>query len=112
MRCFLLADLIHRFVDLTAGLARVLVWVGIKMALKIDVYYIPTPISLAVITTILATSILASLIATRGQGPQDPPAPAVPPFRNATAEELNVLQPLWPGKGRAPGKEDPPAGKN
>src|SRR3546814_17154932 len=34
---FLLADLIHRFVYLKLGLALVLIWVGIKMLLKIDV---------------------------------------------------------------------------
>jgi len=107
---FLLADLIHRFVYLKAGLALVLVWVGIKMALKIDVYYIPTPVSLAVITTILGVSIAASLIATRGQARHEPPAPAVPPFRNATPEELEALQPLWGGRHEARGKEDvPPA---
>ena len=64
---FLLADLIHRFVYLKAGLALVLIWVGVKMVLKIDVYYIPTTISLAVVATIIATSIGLSLLRTRGQ---------------------------------------------
>ena len=41
---FLLADLIHRFVYLKIGLALILIWVGIKMMLKIDVFYIPTAI--------------------------------------------------------------------
>ncbi|WP_411375081.1 TerC family protein [Arthrobacter sp. MPF02] len=101
---FLLADLIHRFVYLKAGLALVLVWVGIKMALKIDVYYIPTPVSLAVITVILGASIVASLLATRGQVRHEPPAPAVPPFRRATEEELRELEPLW-GRARSVGEE-------
>lgn len=65
---FLLADLIHRFVYLKAGLALVLMWVGMKMLLKIDVFYIPTTISLAVVAAIIATSIGLSLRATRGQG--------------------------------------------
>ncbi len=65
---FLLADLIHRFVYLKAGLALVLMWVGVKMLLKIDVFYIPTTISLAVVAAIIATSIGLSLRATRGQG--------------------------------------------
>ena len=69
---FLLADLIHRFVYLKIGLALVLIWVGIKMLLKIDIYYIPTPISLAVIATILGVSVGASLWATRGQGRRAP----------------------------------------
>ena len=64
---FLLADLIHRFVYLKAGLALVLMWVGVKMLLKIDIYYIPTTISLAVVATIIATSIGLSLLRTRGQ---------------------------------------------
>jgi hypothetical protein len=57
---FLLADLIHRFVYLKLGLALVLVWVGIKMALKVDLFYIPTTLSLAVIVTILTVSVVAS----------------------------------------------------
>jgi tellurite resistance protein TerC len=65
---FLLADLIHRFIYLKAGLALVLMWVGVKMLLKIDVFYIPTTISLAVVATIIAVSIGLSLRATRGQG--------------------------------------------
>ena len=92
---FLLADLIHRFVYLKLGLALVLIWVGIKMLLKIDVYYVPTTVSLAVVTTILAASILASLHATRGQGRQALTAPESPPFRVAGADELTELQPLW-----------------
>ncbi|WP_019481119.1 TerC family protein [Arthrobacter sp. TB 23] len=92
---FLLADLIHRFVYLKIGLAMVLIWVGIKMALKIDVFYIPTPISLAVITTILTISIAASLIKTRGQERHEPPAPVEPPFRTADDAEIAALQPVW-----------------
>ncbi|MGY1827974.1 MULTISPECIES: TerC family protein [unclassified Blastococcus] len=92
---FLLADLIHRFVYLKTGLALVLVWVGIKMLLKIDVFYIPTTISLAVVATIIGTSIWLSLRATRGQGRQALPAPAVPPFAVATPEEDAALEPVW-----------------
>ncbi|MHA6507990.1 TerC family protein [Tessaracoccus sp. Y1736] len=88
---FLLADLMHRFVYLKIGLALVLIWVGIKMALKIDVFYIPTSISLAVIATILTVSVVASLRATRGLAP----APVVEgngPFRMATEDELAELE--------------------
>ncbi len=96
---FLLADLIHRFVHLKLGLSLVLVWVGIKMALKVDLLYIPTTVSLAVITTILTTAVVASLRATRGQG-RHPVAPADdPPFRTATPEELADLQPVWKSAG-------------
>lgn len=92
---FLLADLIHRFVYLKIGLALVLVWVGIKMFLKIDIYYIPTTISLAVIATILGVSIGASLWATRGLERRALPEPDNPPFANAAAEELAALDTLW-----------------
>ncbi|WP_122263892.1 TerC family protein [Ornithinimicrobium cerasi] len=91
---FLLADLIHRFVYLKLGLALVLIWVGIKMLLKIDLFYIPTTLSLAVVATIITVSVVASLRATRGQGRQAPPVPHEPPFRVATQDELAQLQPL------------------
>lgn len=102
---FLLADLIHRFVYLKLGLALVLVWVGIKMALKVDLYYIPTTLSLAVITTILAVAVTASLRATRGQPRHDVLAAASDapsPFRTATAEEIADTEPLWRHRRRAP----------
>jgi tellurite resistance protein TerC len=92
---FLLADLIHRFVYLKLGLAVVLMWVGVKMLLKVDVFYVPTTVSLAVIATILAVSVVASLRATRGQGRHAPPAPADPPFRVGTEEELAECEPVW-----------------
>jgi tellurite resistance protein TerC len=92
---FLLADLIHRFVYLKTGLALVLVWVGIKMLLKVDLYYVPTTISLAIIATIITTSIIASLRATRGQGRRALQAPAAPPFRVATPTETAELEPTW-----------------
>jgi tellurite resistance protein TerC len=99
---FLLADLIHRFVYLKVGLALVLVWVGVKMLLKVDLFYIPTTVSLAVITAILTVSVVASLRATRGQSRRALQPPTDPPFRAATAEELAALEPLW-RRGRADG---------
>jgi tellurite resistance protein TerC len=91
---FLLADLIHRFVYLKVGLALVLIWVGVKMLLKVDLYYIPTTVSLAVITVLIGGSIALSLRATRGQGRSALQPPAEPPFRVATAEETAELEPL------------------
>ncbi len=61
---FLLADLIDRFVHLKAGLAAILVFVGIKMLL-LDVYKIPIWLSLGVIGLSLAVSIGLSLWQTR-----------------------------------------------
>ncbi len=61
---FLLADLMHRFVHLKLGLALVLVWVGVKMLL-LDVYKIPTGLSLAVVAALLAASVTASWVHTR-----------------------------------------------
>ncbi|MHA6523336.1 TerC family protein [Tessaracoccus sp. G1721] len=88
---FLLADLMHRFVYLKIGLALVLIWVGIKMALKIDVFYIPTAVSLAVIATILTVSVVASLRATRGVAAAKPAVEGTGPFRMATDEEMAEL---------------------
>jgi tellurite resistance protein TerC len=69
---FLLADLMHRFVYLKVGLALVLMWVGVKMFLVVDIVKIPTTVSLVVVATIIAVSIALSLRATRGQGRQVP----------------------------------------
>jgi tellurite resistance protein TerC len=80
-------------------------WVGVKMLLKIDVYYIPTTVSLAVIATILGVSVWASLRATRGQARRAVAAPAAPPFRVATEEELASVEPLW---RRASRRDDTP----
>lgn len=61
---FLLADLVHRFVYLTLGLAAVLVWVGVKMLL-LDLYKIPIGVSLSVVALLVGGSVVASLRATR-----------------------------------------------
>lgn len=61
---FLLADLMNRFIYLKAGLAVILIWVGIKMALH-DIWKMPTWLSLGGIIVILAVAIIASLAATR-----------------------------------------------
>jgi tellurite resistance protein TerC len=65
---FLLADLMHRFVYLTHGLAAILVFVGVKMLL-LDVAKIPIALSLGVIATILAVAVGASFRATREAAP-------------------------------------------
>jgi tellurite resistance protein TerC len=70
---FLLADLMHRFVYLKLGLGLVLIWVGVKLLLQVDVYKVPTWTSLAVVAAIIITAIVASLRATRSTGP-DPEA--------------------------------------
>lgn len=65
---FLLADLADRFHLLAYGLALVLIFIGTKMLL-IDVYKIPIGIALGVTATLIATSMFASLYATRKQKP-------------------------------------------
>lgn len=60
---FLLAGVIDKFVYLKVGLAAVLTFVGAKMVL-VDIYHIPTTISLAVIASILIISVVASLLKT------------------------------------------------
>ncbi|WP_126464092.1 TerC family protein [Sulfuritortus calidifontis] len=65
---FLLADIAGRFHLLKYGLALVLVFVGVKM-LIVDVYQVPIGIALGVVAIIIASSIVASLAATRqGRG--------------------------------------------
>ena len=61
---FLLADLKERFHLLTYGLGVILVFVGTKM-LIVDWIKIPVGISLAVVGSILAVSMIASLYVTR-----------------------------------------------
>ena len=61
---FLLADLVHRFIYLKAGLAVVLVFVGIKMLL-LDVYKVPIWLSMTVIATSITVAVVWSLRATR-----------------------------------------------
>jgi tellurite resistance protein TerC len=92
---FLLADVVHRFIYLKAGLALVMIWVGIKMILKIDLYYIPTAVSLGVVAVILTVAGVASLRATRGDPERGAVQPIDPPFRVATAEENAETEPLW-----------------
>jgi tellurite resistance protein TerC len=63
---FLLADLMHRFIYLKIGLSFVLIWVGFKMILgHSGIIKIDTNFSLLIIIAILASSIIASLAATR-----------------------------------------------
>ena len=57
---FMLGDIVHRFVYLKYGLAVVLVFIGVKM-LIMDLYKIPTPISLGVVVLAIGASIVASL---------------------------------------------------
>ncbi|MBC7559190.1 MAG: TerC family protein [Dermatophilaceae bacterium] len=61
---FLLADLMHRFVYLKAGLAAILILVGVKMLL-IDIWKVPIAVSLAAIAACLIVAVTASLHATR-----------------------------------------------
>ncbi len=71
---FLLAGVVHRFVYLKYGLAAVLLFVGIKMIL-VDIYKIPTALSLAVVLSTITASIVASLVKTRGAVGESLPGP-------------------------------------
>jgi len=66
---FLLVKMIDRFVYLKSGLAIVLAFVGAKMVMR-DFCTIPTPISLAVVVAVLATTIAVSMAATRKDATQ------------------------------------------
>jgi tellurite resistance protein TerC len=65
---FLLANIVDRFPYLNVGLGVVLMFVGVKMLLG-DVYKIPIGLSLAVVGSILAVSIIVSLL----RPPKAPP---------------------------------------
>ena len=71
---FLLAGVVHRFVYLKYGLAAVLLFVGVKMIL-VDIYKIPTALSLAVVLSTITASIVASLVKTRGAVGESLPGP-------------------------------------
>lgn len=75
---FLLAGLIDRFRYLKLGLGAILVFAGAKMLLT-DVVHLPALVSLAVILVILAVSIVASLVATRGESSDPAVGPDVEP---------------------------------
>ena len=66
---FLLAGVVHRFVYLKTGLSAILVFIGAKMLL-LDVYKLPTAVSLGVVAGILTLSIVASLVKTSRQTPK------------------------------------------
>jgi tellurite resistance protein TerC len=68
---FLLADLMLRFRYLKTGLAVILAFVGLKMLL-IDLVHLPVGVSLGVICTALAFSVIASLRAVDSPTPPDP----------------------------------------
>ncbi len=61
---FVFANIVNKFYYLTLGLSVILTYVGVKMLL-VDVYHIPTGLSLAVIALVLAIAITASIIRTR-----------------------------------------------
>ncbi len=77
---FLLADIVDRFVYLKTGLAVILTFIGVKLLL-LDIFKIPTVVSLGVIVTILSISVVASLIKTAGQ-----PAPTLEPAPASTSD--------------------------
>ncbi len=90
---FLLGDLIHRFVYLKIGLSFILVWVGIKMLLNVAIgFKMPTTISLAVIIVVIAISIIASLIKTKGEGAHAVEVPNKQVFEFATEAEMLALE--------------------
>lgn len=62
---FVLADIRHRFEYLEQGIAAILIFVGVKMALSLW-FHIPTYVSLAVIGGVLVASVLWSLRKTQG----------------------------------------------
>ncbi|MCC6354749.1 MAG: TerC family protein [Verrucomicrobiae bacterium] len=62
---FMLAGAMHRFIFLKAGLSIILTFIGVKMIIM-DIFKIPIELSLTVVAAVLATSIVTSVIVTRG----------------------------------------------
>jgi tellurite resistance protein TerC len=71
---FALAAMMGKFHYLKVGLGLVLAFVGVKMVI-VDLYKIPVVVSLLVIVTLLAGSVIASLL----RPPATPPLPVHPP---------------------------------
>jgi len=95
---FLLAGVLDRFHYLKGGLALVLCFVGVKMLIT-DVYKIPVAASLAVVASLLASSVAASLLRPRS-GP--------PPRRlaAATGDSTPPTARVVPGRLTEPGEEE------
>jgi tellurite resistance protein TerC len=81
---FVLAGVMGRFRYLNVGLALVLAFVGAKMLLT-DLYKVPTGASLAIIATLLAGCIAASLL--RPSAPARPPLHSVLPSPGVSHSE-------------------------
>jgi tellurite resistance protein TerC len=109
---FLLADLIHRFVYLKLGLSIVLIWVGVKMLL-LEVWKVPTLLSLGVVTAIIAVAVVASLRATRGldagDGHGTAESPSTPAGAVASPPPSAAAHPSAPTDRRAPAPSTPDA---
>ena len=75
---FCLAGMAGRFRYLGTGLGVILAFVGVKMLLA-DVVHVPTPVSLGVIASVLAVTVVASRRAERRAAPD----PSVPPTRRS-----------------------------
>ena len=104
---FLLADLMHRFVYLKLGLGLVLIWVGVKLLLQVDVYKMPTWLSLGVVAVIIAVSIGASLYATR-RGVSPPPLGRVNDGDGSTDEHRSAQEVDVPDEPRPRAGLHPP----
>jgi tellurite resistance protein TerC len=68
---FLLACVVHKFHFLKLGLSAILVFVGVKM-LIVDLYKVPIGVSLGIIATTLAASVVASLLFPKAVAAHDP----------------------------------------
>ena len=64
----MLAGALDRFQYLKVGVATILVFIGLKMALS-GFFDVPTPVALGVIVVLLALSVVASLLKTRRDAP-------------------------------------------
>jgi tellurite resistance protein TerC len=84
---FILAGLVDKFRYLKVGLAAVLCFVGTKMTIM-DIYKIPSPVSLAVIALTLGISIMASFAVSRREEREAAAREAASQRENAVHEPI------------------------
>lgn len=131
---FMLAGLLDRFHYLSTGLAIILAFIGVKLILQAShetistsIPEVPSPLSLAVIATILAISIALSMLRPPTMPPADPyRMPSLPPgpqmvtqtaagrthpqVRQSTAGPLEPQGRLSTDRARIPGLSRPAKG--
>jgi tellurite resistance protein TerC len=89
---FLLASILDRFHYLSVGIGLVLVFVGAKMLVS-DFYHVPIGLSLGVVVSLLAGSVIASLLFPRRAAPELAAPGAEEPGADEPEDERRMTKP-------------------